>query len=68
MLSMVSWNGYCAIQVTFTLLFRTDELKWGTLVGEDKFGNKYFHNRHYFIGELVHFVFFIIIRTYLEFR
>ncbi|KAI0219865.1 NADH dehydrogenase [ubiquinone] 1 alpha subcomplex subunit 12 [Lamellibrachia satsuma] len=31
-------------------LYRTDELKWGTLVGEDKFGNKYFHNRHYFIG------------------
>ncbi|VDQ14608.1 unnamed protein product [Trichobilharzia regenti] len=29
---------------------RTDELKWGTLVGTDKFGNKYYENNKYFVG------------------
>ncbi|PAA81278.1 hypothetical protein BOX15_Mlig032450g1, partial [Macrostomum lignano] len=28
----------------------TDELKWGKLVGEDKYGNKYFENNEYFLG------------------
>ena len=27
-----------------------DELKFGTLVGEDKYGNKYFENNYYFYG------------------
>uniref|UniRef100_A0A1B6CM35 NADH dehydrogenase [ubiquinone] 1 alpha subcomplex subunit 12 n=1 Tax=Clastoptera arizonana TaxID=38151 RepID=A0A1B6CM35_9HEMI len=27
-----------------------DELKWGTCVGEDKYGNKYFENNYYFYG------------------
>ncbi|ESO11060.1 hypothetical protein HELRODRAFT_72173 [Helobdella robusta] len=31
-------------------LFRTDEIKWGTLVGQDKFGNKYYQNKLYFMG------------------
>nr|XP_018908911.1 PREDICTED: probable NADH dehydrogenase [ubiquinone] 1 alpha subcomplex subunit 12 [Bemisia tabaci] len=31
-------------------LFRQDELKWGELVGEDKFGNKYYKNDYYFYG------------------
>ncbi|CAH8548146.1 unnamed protein product [Dicrocoelium dendriticum] len=31
-------------------LFRTDELKWGVLVGTDKFGNKYYKNDKYFVG------------------
>ncbi|KAL5014596.1 hypothetical protein ScPMuIL_008866 [Solemya velum] len=30
--------------------YRTDELKEGTLVGEDKFGNKYYENKMYFMG------------------
>ncbi|KAF8567983.1 hypothetical protein P879_03036 [Paragonimus westermani] len=29
---------------------RTDELKWGTHVGTDKFGNKYYENNKYFMG------------------
>ena len=33
--------------------YRTDDLKVGTLVGEDKFGNKYFENNAYFVGELL---------------
>ncbi|KAG8199778.1 hypothetical protein JTE90_000871 [Oedothorax gibbosus] len=29
-------------------LYRTDELKYGTLIGIDKFGNKYYENKMYF--------------------
>ncbi|KAF7233877.1 hypothetical protein EG68_12584 [Paragonimus skrjabini miyazakii] len=29
---------------------RTDELKWGTHIGTDKFGNKYYENNKYFMG------------------
>ncbi|GAA50707.1 NADH dehydrogenase (ubiquinone) 1 alpha subcomplex 12, partial [Clonorchis sinensis] len=32
------------------VLFRTDELKWGTYVGTDQFGNKYYQNDKYFLG------------------
>jgi NADH:ubiquinone oxidoreductase subunit len=35
---------------SFLQIFRTDELKWGTLVGVDKFGNKYYENKLYFMG------------------
>ncbi len=39
------------IYIDILLLFcRTDELKDGTLVGEDKYGNKYYHNTRYFMG------------------
>ncbi|KAL2736560.1 putative NADH dehydrogenase ubiquinone 1 alpha subcomplex subunit 12 [Vespula maculifrons] len=31
-------------------LFRTDELKIGVLIGEDKYGNKYYENNAYFVG------------------
>ncbi|XP_071652956.1 probable NADH dehydrogenase [ubiquinone] 1 alpha subcomplex subunit 12 [Temnothorax longispinosus] len=31
-------------------LFRVDELKSGTLVGEDKYGNRYYENNMYFVG------------------
>lgn len=31
-------------------LYRTDDLKEGTLIGTDKYGNKYFENPRYFIG------------------
>lgn len=34
----------------FATVYRQDELKDGTLVGEDKFGNKYFENPRYFYG------------------
>lgn len=33
--------------------FRTDDLKEGECIGEDKFGNKYFENNKYFYGESV---------------
>lgn len=32
-------------------LYRTDELKDGTLVGVDRNGNKYYENKRYFVGE-----------------
>jgi NADH:ubiquinone oxidoreductase subunit len=31
-------------------VYRTDALKNGTLIGEDKYGNKYYENRRYFVG------------------
>lgn len=31
-------------------LYITDDLKWGTLVGEDDYGNKYYENNAYFYG------------------
>ena len=38
--------------VFYTICYvRTDEVKWGKLVGEDKDGNKYYHNNLYFLGE-----------------
>ena len=30
---------------------RTDDLKDGTFVGEDKYGNKYYENDRYFLGK-----------------
>ena len=35
-----------------SLYFRTDDLKFGDLVGEDKYGNKYYENNMYFYGKL----------------
>ena len=34
-----------------SLFFRTDDLKDGTFVGEDKYGNKYYENDRYFLGK-----------------
>lgn len=34
----------------YMTLYRTDDLKYGTLVGEDDFGNKYYENKSYFFG------------------
>jgi hypothetical protein len=31
-------------------MYRTDDLKVGTLVGVDRNGNKYYQNKTYFIG------------------
>ncbi|KAI8781707.1 NADH dehydrogenase 1 alpha subcomplex subunit 12 ndufa12/DAP13 [Biomphalaria glabrata] len=36
---------------SFLKMFRHDDLKWGTLVGEDKYGNKYYENNYYFFGK-----------------
>ena len=38
--------------LTFILNFRADDcLKEGTLIGEDKYGNKYYQNNRYFYGK-----------------
>lgn len=37
--------------VSFSLSSRMDDLKQGTLIGEDSHGNKYFQNNKYFYGE-----------------
>ncbi|VDK38005.1 unnamed protein product [Taenia asiatica] len=44
-LTIIKQNG--GIRAAFT---RTDELKDGTLVGEDYLGNKYYENDRYFLG------------------
>lgn len=38
------------IKVFFLLSFRNDTLKIGTLVGVDKFGNRYYENNEYYYG------------------
>lgn len=48
LLKAVKQNG--GIINTFKTLYRTDDLKFGTLVGVDKLGNKYFENNRYFYG------------------
>ncbi|XP_064633173.1 probable NADH dehydrogenase [ubiquinone] 1 alpha subcomplex subunit 12 [Lineus longissimus] len=35
---------------SFLVLFRTDDLRAGKLVGEDKYGNKYYENNEFFLG------------------
>ena len=40
-----------------------DDLKEGTLVGEDKYGNKYYENKRYFYGKMN----FEVLTTYLDF-
>ncbi|XP_026473701.1 NADH dehydrogenase [ubiquinone] 1 alpha subcomplex subunit 12 [Ctenocephalides felis] len=45
---IVSANG--GIRGSLAKLARTDDLKLGTLVGEDKYGNKYYENNEYFYG------------------
>jgi len=41
-------NHHGGVKGTLTELFRNDEIKHGELVGEDKFGNKYYENNDYF--------------------
>ncbi|KAG4066009.1 hypothetical protein HA402_001256 [Bradysia odoriphaga] len=38
------------IRGSLAKLYRTDDLKVGTLVGTDKYGNKYFESPYYFYG------------------
>lgn len=45
---MVKQNG--GIKQSLYKTFRNDYLKEGTLVGEDKYGNKYYENDNYFVG------------------
>lgn len=35
---------------SFNKIWRMDTLKTGKLVGTDKYGNKYYENRYYFVG------------------
>ena len=42
----------------FILNFRADDcLKEGTLIGEDKYGNKYYQNNRFFYGKIKQFYF-----------
>ncbi|KAJ6649271.1 putative NADH dehydrogenase [ubiquinone] 1 alpha subcomplex subunit 12 [Pseudolycoriella hygida] len=45
---IVRANG--GIRGSLSKLYRTDDLKVGTLVGTDKYGNKYYENPYYFYG------------------
>ena len=38
------------IKNAYLKLFRNDDLKIGTLIGTDKYGNKYYENPYYFYG------------------
>ncbi|KAH8267428.1 hypothetical protein KR018_001906 [Drosophila ironensis] len=38
------------VKQAYLKLFRNDDLKLGTLVGIDKYGNKYFESSYYFYG------------------
>ena len=40
----------CDFEMIWILFYRQDDVKWGELVGEDKYGNKYFQNNTYFYG------------------
>ncbi|CAG0922100.1 unnamed protein product [Notodromas monacha] len=44
----ISDNG--GIRASVYKLYRQNDLKDGTLVGEDQFGNKYYENTRYFFG------------------
>ncbi|XP_077298008.1 NADH dehydrogenase (ubiquinone) B17.2 subunit [Arctopsyche grandis] len=44
--SIIKQNG--GLWSSYYKLYRTDDLKHGVLVGEDKYGNKYFENPKYF--------------------
>lgn len=39
--------------VWITFVFSTDELYKGDLIGEDKYGNKYYQNNEYIVGKCV---------------
>ena len=43
----------CQNFVIFFPFFRQDDLKHGELVGEDRYGNKYFQNNTYFYGKKI---------------
>ncbi|CAM1299859.1 NDUFA12 (predicted) [Pycnogonum litorale] len=48
MFQIIKHNG--GIWGSLKTVFRTDELRKGTLVGIDKYGNKYYEDKSYFIG------------------
>lgn len=45
--AIIKHNG--GIQKSIKKLYLQDDLKIGTLVGEDEFGNKYYENPYYFV-------------------
>ncbi|MEQ2264167.1 hypothetical protein XENORESO_021502 [Xenotaenia resolanae] len=45
-------GGHGGVRGFFLQLFRVNDIKTGTLIGVDKYGNKYFEDKkHYFFGE-----------------
>jgi hypothetical protein len=55
--SIIKDNG--GIFKSFLTLYRTDDLKQGTLIGVDRNGNKYYQNTRYFVGEFLYFFVFV---------
>lgn len=47
-------NGSSSVEKCFFFHFRTDGLKIGTMVGTDQFGNRYYENKKFFMGMLLH--------------
>ncbi|MED6292207.1 hypothetical protein CHARACLAT_031277 [Characodon lateralis] len=44
-------GGHGGVRGFFLQLFRVNDIKTGTLIGVDKYGNKYFEDKkHYFFG------------------
>ena len=50
-LSVGSARSSQATQVDDPLLLRYDDLKTGTCIGADKYGNRYYQNTRYFVGK-----------------
>ena len=48
LMRVIKHNG--GLRGSLYTLYRTDDLKEGELVGEDKYGNKYYQNNRYFYG------------------
>lgn len=48
LMQIIKVNG--GIRQSLYTLYRTDDLREGELVGEDKYGNKYYQNNRYFYG------------------
>ncbi len=47
----IEQRGKPVILIAWLFNSRTDDLKLGNLVGEDKYGNKYYENNAYFVGK-----------------
>ena len=58
------WNSYFYYNRIYPFCYRTDDLKFGQLVGSDKYGNKYYENNMYFYGKIAIFIDYILILLY----
>lgn len=42
---------YGGLKNTILAIYRYDDLKTGTFIGADKYGNRYYQNKRYFVGK-----------------